>query len=131
MAGIYSIATSLELPSGKHFIIDKNVDFSVAASVTKKVANNILLEKPTTKLWSINTPTNATLVTEIKECVLASKRWNHPIIREDVISDKEHKVRFEFDPITDSFEKGTDIYYLKKGFVTLAKIDSLYFPWSM
>ena len=130
MAGIYSIASSLELPSGKHFIIDKSIDFSVAASVTKKIADKILRDKPTTKLWSINTPTNATNVTEIKECILASKRWNQPIIREVVLTDNERKVRFEFDPVNDSFEAGTDIYYLKEGFVTLAKIDSINFPWT-
>ncbi len=130
MADIYSIASSLELPSGKHFLIDKNVNFSVAASITKKIADKIIREKPTTKLWSINTPTNATLETEVKNCVIASKRWNQPIIREVILSDEERKVRFEFDPVNDSFEKGTDIYYLKKGFVTVAKIDSLNFPWN-
>lgn len=129
MAGIHSIASSLELPSGKHFIIDKSVDFSVAASVTKKITQKILQEQPATKLWSINIPTNATYDTEIKECVIASKKWNHQVIREEQISQNERKVRFEFDPIDDFFKDGTDIYYLKKGFITLAKIDSITFPW--
>ena len=131
MAGIYSVATSLELPSGKHFIIDKNVNFSVAASVTKKIAEKILQEQPSTKLWSINTPTKATLETGIKECVIASKRWNYPIIKEEKISNQNRQVRFEFDPINDSYEIGSDIYYLKKGFITVAKIDSLKFPWTL
>ena len=129
MAGIHSLASSLELPSGKHFIIDKKVDFSVAASVTKKIAYKILHEQPASKLWSINTPTSATSETEIKLCNIASVRWNYPIIREEKVDQNERKVRFEFDPVNNSYEKGTDIYYLRKGFVTLTKIDQISFPW--
>lgn len=130
MDGILSIASSLELPSGKHFSIDPLVDFSVAVSVTKEIVEKLMDEKPACKLWSINTPSNATLQTKIKKCTVAPQRWNEPVIREERNDLKNGKrLRFEFDPMNYNQAEETDIYNLQKGFVTLTEINSIKFPW--
>lgn len=132
MSGFLSIASSLELPSGKHFSIDKSVDFSVAASFTKQLADKLLLEEPQCKLWNMNVPSKASLQTEVKYCTLASQRWNYPVIREEINDLTNGKrLRFEFDPTDHIHTKGTDIYNLRKGVVTVSEINSLMFPWHL
>ena len=131
MAGILSLASSLELPSGKHFSIDHSIDFSVAASFTKQIAEELLTEQPACKLWNMNTPSDATLETKIKNCSLAPQRWNQPVIREEKNGmDNGKQLRFEFDPIGYNHSEETDIYNLQKGFVTVSEINTLSFPWN-
>lgn len=130
MAGVLSIASSLELPSGKHYSIDHSVDFSAAAFITKEIADKLVQEQPTCKLWNINTPSTATLQTKVKKCTLAPQRWNKPVIREEQKDfQNARKVRFEFDPINYAHAEDTDIYNLRQGFVTLTEINTLTFPW--
>ena len=132
MSGFLSIASSLELPSGKHFAIDNTVDFSVAAFVTKKVVESLQKQQPHCKLWNLYIPTKATSQTEIKKSNIAPYRWNYPVIREQKNHQKnEKKFRFEFDPVNQTHMKETDINNLRKGFITLSEINSLNFPWQL
>jgi 5'-nucleotidase len=130
MSGFLSVAVSLELPSNKHFSLDNSIDFSVAATISKKLAENLMLENPSCKLWNINVPTLATIDTEVKFTSIAPQRWNYPVIREQKNVGESNLVRFEFDPTTNEFvDDNTDVYNLRKGFVTMTAINQILFPW--
>lgn len=131
VSDILSLASSIELPSGKHFSIDQNVDFTVSAKITKKIAENLLENEPSCKLWNLNIPSKATTTTKIKKCVIASERWNEPIIREKKLEQDQQTIRFEFEPSYQLTNKENDIELLRKGFITLSEIQQINFPWTL
>lgn len=130
VSGVLSLASSIELPSEKHFSIERNVDFTIPAFITKKIAVKLLNEKPTCKLWNLNIPSKVTSTTEIKKCKIASKRWNEPIVREIKQELNQRKIRFEFDPSYHFTDEENDIELLRKGFITLSEIRQINFSWA-
>jgi len=130
MSGHLSLAVSLELPPNKHFTMDEDVDFSAAAFFTKRIAQQLLADHPTSQLWNMNIPSKATVKTEIRYSTTATNRWNYPIIRETKDrADGSQLLRFEFDPTNNTFEPNSDVFLLRKGFVTLTELQYLQFPW--
>ncbi|MHA1992236.1 MAG: 5'/3'-nucleotidase SurE [Candidatus Hodarchaeales archaeon] len=130
MSGFLSLASSLQLPPNLHYVLDNTVQFDNAVKYTLEVIERLINNNPSCKLWNLNVPNNLEKSTTIFETVLATDRWNYPVIREKEVTEFSGKVRFEFDPTNNEFAERTDVTNLRKGKVVLTPIDRIYLPWA-